>query len=75
VVELRSGSDNLLPLQRKLQQYMDNGAQLGWLIDSKNRQVEIYRVPKPVETLATPTELFGEDVLPGFVLKLNRIWT
>jgi Uma2 family endonuclease len=75
VVELRSGSDNLKPIQKKLQQYIDNGAELGWLIDPKNRQVEIYRVGQPVETLSAPAKLSGEDVLPGFVLNLNRIWT
>lgn len=75
VVELRSGSDNLKPIQKKLKQYIDNGAELGWLINPKNRQVEIYRAGRPVETLAAPTELSGEDVLPGFVLNLNRIWT
>jgi Uma2 family endonuclease len=75
VVELRSDSDNLKLLQKKLQQYMDNGARLGWLIDPKNKQVEIYRQKVAVEKLSSPVELSGEDVLPGFVLKLRRIWT
>ncbi len=75
VVELRSDSDNLSPLQDKMKEYMDNGAKLGWLIDPKNKRVEIYRVGQAVETLDAPAELSGEDVLPGFVLKTHRIWT
>jgi Uma2 family endonuclease len=75
VVELRSASDNLQSLQAKMQEYMDNGARLGWLIDPQNRQVEIYRQGQEVELLEHPTELSGEDVLPGFVLNLRRIWT
>jgi len=74
VVELRSGSDNLKPLQEKMQEYMDNGAKLGWLIDPQNRQVEIYRLGLEVEVLANSTELSGEEVLPGFVLNLRRVW-
>ncbi|WP_354635201.1 Uma2 family endonuclease [Planktothricoides raciborskii] len=74
VVELRSGSDSLKPLQEKMQEYMDNGAKLGWLIDPQNRQVEIYRPGLEVEVLANPTELSGEEVLPGFVLNLRRVW-
>jgi len=74
VVELRSGSDSLKPLQEKMQEYMDNGAKLGWLIDPQNRQVEIYRPGLKVEVLANPTELSGEEVLPAFVLNLRRVW-
>jgi Uma2 family endonuclease len=75
VVELRSPSDTLGSLQAKMQEYMDNGARLGWLIDPQNRRVEIYRQGKEVEVLENPNELSGEGVLPGFVLNLHRIWT
>jgi Uma2 family endonuclease len=75
VVELRSASDNLTPLQEKMQEYLNNGARLGWLIDPKNRRVEIYRVGQVVEVLENPLELFGEEVLPGLVVNLQRIWT
>ncbi|MCC3448333.1 Uma2 family endonuclease [Microcoleus sp. PH2017_09_SFU_O_A] len=61
VVELRSASDSLSTLQTKMREYIDNGARLGWL------QAE-------VEILINPTELSGEDVLPGFVLNLRRVW-
>jgi Uma2 family endonuclease len=74
VVELRSVSDTLKSLQEKMQEYMENGAKLGWLIDPKNRTVEVYRVGLEVEVLSDPTELSGENVLPGFVLNLHRVW-
>jgi Uma2 family endonuclease len=74
VVELRSDSDNLAPLQAKLQEYIENGALLGWLIDPQNRQVEIYRVGQAPEILINPSELLGEQILPGFVLNLREIW-
>lgn len=72
VIELRSSSDRLAPLQRKMQEYMDSGARLGWLINRKDRQVEIYR-PQGVEVLQDPSKLLGENVLPGFELKLQGI--
>ena len=75
VVELRSASDSRSVLQEKMQEYTDNGAQLGWLIDPQTRQVEIYRPGKEIEVLTEPAELSGEDVLPGFVLRLERILT
>lgn len=75
VVELRSSSDDLETLQAKMQEYMSNGVQLGWLIDPKQRQVEIYRVGKPTEILQAPSLISAEDLLPGFELKLNKVWS
>ncbi|HAN73571.1 MAG TPA: hypothetical protein DCQ51_14365 [Planktothrix sp. UBA8407] len=74
IIELRSPSDSLKPLQDKMQEYIDNGSRLGWLINPKNRQVEIYRQGKEKEILENPTTLSGEDVLPEFVLNLQLIW-
>ncbi|MFN6568284.1 Uma2 family endonuclease [Dendronalium sp. ChiSLP03b] len=73
VVELRSLSDSLKDLQEKMQEYIENGVQLGWLIDRKNKRVEIYRPGKNVEILENPASLSGENVLPGFVLNLQGI--
>lgn len=73
LVELRSATDNLKSVQRKMQEYMDSGLRLGWLINPQNQQVEIYRQGQEVEILDTPTTLSGEDVLPGFVLNLKGI--
>ena len=67
VIELRSPSDRLAPLQSKMQEYLDSGLRLGWLIDPKHKQVEIYRQGQVMEVVHTNT-LSGEDVLPGFVL-------
>jgi Uma2 family endonuclease len=74
VVELRSASDSLSKLQNKMIEYINNGAKLGWLIDPQNQQVEIYRPGQEVEILESPTELSGENILPGFLLKLKRIF-
>ncbi|KPQ31627.1 MAG: putative protein conserved in cyanobacteria [Phormidium sp. OSCR] len=75
VVELRSKSDALKLTQAKMQEYLANGTRLGWLIDPKRQIVEIYRASAEPEVLSRPANLSGEDVLPGFVLKLDRIWT
>ncbi|NEO19426.1 MULTISPECIES: Uma2 family endonuclease [unclassified Moorena] len=75
VIELRSPSDRLKDLKDKMQEYMDNGARLGWLIDPNNRRVYIYRPGGEVEQLDNPATVKGdESVLPGFVLKLGKIW-
>ena len=74
VIELRSKTDSLGILQDKMQEYMNNGAHLGWLIDPQNKQVEVYRPGQNVEILKEPQQLLGEHLLPGFVLPLNRIW-
>ena len=73
VVELRSTTDSLETLRAKMKVYVKNGARLGWLLDRKNRKVEISRQGSDVEILDSPATLSGEDVLPGFVLDLSDI--
>ncbi|MEY3869792.1 MAG: hypothetical protein RLZZ338_3683 [Cyanobacteriota bacterium] len=73
VVELRSKTDSLEKLQGKMQEYIDNGAKLGFLLDRQNQRVEIYRPNQAVEILSSPSSLSGEDILPGFVLYLENI--
>lgn len=73
VVELRSPSDSLKSIQNTMQEYIDNGTRLGWLINPKGKQVEIYRPHKDKEVLSNPSQLSGEEVLPGFVLDLRGI--
>jgi Uma2 family endonuclease len=68
VIELRSASDRLKPLQAKMQEYLDNGLLLGWLIDPQKQQVEIYRQNRSIEIVPMPATLSGEDILPGFTL-------
>lgn len=73
VIELRSASDSLKKLQEKMQEYIDNGVQLGWLIDCK-KKVYIYRSNISMECLDHPTTVSGDPVLPGFVLNLSKLW-
>ncbi|MDJ0556407.1 MAG: Uma2 family endonuclease [Microcoleaceae cyanobacterium MO_207.B10] len=73
VVELRSKSDSLTKLQEKMQEYLNCGIKLGWLIDRQNQQVEIYRPNQTVEVMKNPTTLSGENILPRFVLDLSDI--
>lgn len=76
VIELRSSSDSLSMLQDKMQEYMDNGARLGWLIDpmSSPKRVHIYRPQVEARVLDEPDEISGDPELPGFTLNLRRIW-
>ena len=74
VMELMSPSDSLKVTQAKMQEYQDNGARLGWLINCKDREVEIYRINQTVEILRSPSTISGEDVLPEFVFDLGLIW-
>ncbi|EAZ90290.1 Uma2 family endonuclease [Crocosphaera chwakensis] len=74
VVELRSKNDTLKDLRAKMEEYRENGAKLGWLIDPKHKRVEIYRPGQAVEVLENPSHLSGETVLPRFSLSLKRIW-
>jgi Uma2 family endonuclease len=74
LIELRSASDSLSKLQEKMQEYRENGVRLGWLIDPQHQRVEIYRIDRETEILQSPTQLSGEDVLPGFVLDLTSVW-
>ena len=72
VVEIASGTDRLPPLQRKMECYIANGAQLGWLIIPRLRQVHIYRPGAPVEMLEDPETVSGDPVLPGFVFAVRQ---
>jgi Uma2 family endonuclease len=74
VVELRSPTDRLKDLQEKMQEYIDNGARLGWLIDPLEKRVYVYRPNQTVEVLDNPATLSGEAVLPGFVLSVRELW-
>lgn len=54
-----------------MQEYMNAGVKMGWLINPQQQQVEIYRLGQDVELRNLPTELLGEDILPGFSLSLD----
>lgn len=74
VIELRSLCDGLKVLQDKMQEYIDNGALLGWLIDRQQKKVYVYRPANPIEEMDDPATLSGDPLLPGFVLDLSQIW-
>jgi len=74
VVELRSRTDSLDTLKAKMQEYIGNGAVLGWLIDPIEKKVHIYRPSAEAVCLDNPQTLSGEPLLAGFVLKLAEVW-
>jgi len=74
VIELLSPTDSLKATQEKMQEYLDNGCTLGWLINRQKQEVEIYQPNKTVEVISRPTTLSGGDLLPDFVLNLAKIW-
>ncbi len=74
VIELRSSSDTLSSLQAKMQEYMDNGALLGFLIDRKHRTVHLYRPNQTPELLDAPTSVSADPELSGFILNMTKIW-
>lgn len=74
VVELRSRTDRLKPLQAKMAEYIENGAQLGWLIDPYKRRVYVYRPDAPMQRFDEPESISGEPLLPGFVLPVAQLW-
>ncbi len=75
VIELHSASDNLAPLQRKMEDYLaEPGCRLGWLIDRKHRRVYVYRPGQAVECLEGPEQVIAELELAGFVLQLGQVW-
>ncbi|MYH31485.1 MAG: Uma2 family endonuclease [Acidobacteria bacterium] len=74
VIELLSPSDSRAVVRRKMEEYRDNGARLGWLVDPGRRQVAIYRADGGAEQRTGSGVLTGESVLPGFVLDVAAIW-
>lgn len=74
VLELRSPSDTVADVQAKMDEYMANGAQLGWMIDPFTKRVYVYRSDQPIECLMDPETVSGDPVLPGFVLNVREIW-
>jgi Uma2 family endonuclease len=74
VVELKSPSDRLPRLKAKMEEWIENGAQLGWLIDPDTRTIYIYRPAKRPEELKDADSITGEGPVAGFVLDLCPIW-
>ena len=74
VLELRSPSDSLRHVQAKMQEYIDNGARLGWLVDPIEQRAHVYRPDASPEVLDRPGQIAGDPVLPGFALNLIGVW-
>jgi Uma2 family endonuclease len=74
VIELRSNSDRLPVLREKMEEYLANGARLGWLIDPESRTVEVYRPDRASEILTAVDSVSGEGSVEGFVLDLRTVW-
>ena len=74
VIELRSRTDNLKPLQEKMQEYRRLGVRLGLLINPQQKQVELYRPDQEVVVLDSPEAIDCSEVMPGFILSMSRIW-
>jgi len=74
VIELRSQSDRVRVLREKMDEWLANGAQLGWLIDPDIRTIEIYRPGLEAETRAGASSIAGEGPVAGFVLDLGPVW-
>ena len=75
VVELRSDSDRLSELQDKMREYVENGIQLGWLIDPLMKTVHVYKPGQLTEIQSAPESISGQECLPGFVMNLKSIWS
>jgi Uma2 family endonuclease len=74
VVELRSKSDQLRVLQDRMEEYIENGARLGWLLDPTDKKVYVYRPGKETGILEDPETASGDPVLRGFTLRLQEVW-
>ena len=74
VVELRSPSDAVEVLQSKMSEYLDNGAELGWLLDPQTKRVYVFRPGKEVECLESPAKVEGDNLMEGFILDVEKVW-
>lgn len=74
VIELRSASDSLSELQAKMREYIENGAQLGLLLDPSTRRVYVYKADGTVEQIDDAETITGDPLMPGFVLNLRGVW-
>ena len=74
VLEIRSKTDKLTDLQSKMEEWIEGGCKLGWLLDIENLQFFIYKPESEVQVLQGRTVLLtGEDVLPEFTLSIEEL--
>lgn len=73
VLELRSDDQSLTELREKMDEYMDSGCRLGWLIDPKNRRTYVYSENGDIQTVKFEDTLTGADVMPGLSVRLADV--
>jgi len=73
IIELISESDSINYTKEKMEEWMENGCRLGWLIDSKNQKTYIYRENGERIIQTFEHELSGENVLEGLSIKLSEL--
>jgi Uma2 family endonuclease len=75
LIELMSESDQLRSMKRKMESYIENGCQLGWLINLSSEEVYIYRGNGEIQIVKgfKDKKLYGEEVLIGFELDLGAL--
>ena len=73
VIEVLSPSDSLRATKEKMEEWMANGAQLGWLIDPRKRQVHIYE-PGKTPRVESGEKVAGSGPVEGFVLDFAPVW-
>ncbi len=74
ILELLSPDDDWQSLQLKMQEYQNQGASLGWLIDPILKKLEIYAPGKSIQRIQLPDFLSGDDLLIGLGLDLKQIF-
>ncbi len=74
VIELRSPSDSLADLQGKMQEYIENGVRLGWLLDTERKRAFVYRPDEAVQEVVDPVLLSVAPLLADFALDLQEVW-
>ena len=74
VVEVRSPSDQLTPLQEKMDMWVSQGARVAWLVDPYEAGVWIYRPDQPPEHVARPESLAASEIAEDLVIDFRRIW-
>lgn len=75
VVELRSPTDSLAALKKKMREYLTNGAEIGLLVDPEEKRVHVYRRSRKVLVLDNPKTVPCDPVLPGFALDMREVWS
>ena len=74
VIEVRSASDSRAMVEDKMQLWLDNGAQLAWLVDPIDANVAIYRPGQGPEILSNPRMVAATAPVEGFVLDCSVLW-